>query len=72
VPSGQAREMAAELEHRGKTHECCIYPDEGHQFAGPDAIIDSVRRIERFLESNLTRRQGTEVQNRSAQQRFGF
>jgi dipeptidyl aminopeptidase/acylaminoacyl peptidase len=53
VPSSQARQMAAELERFSKTYECRIYPGEGHAFHGPDAILDSTARIERFLGTHL-------------------
>ncbi len=53
VPSGQAREMAAELKRLGKKHTCVIYDGEGHQATGADAIVDSVSRIEAFLAEHL-------------------
>jgi dipeptidyl aminopeptidase/acylaminoacyl peptidase len=68
VPSGQAREMAAELERHGKVHECYIYPGEGHQFAGPDAIADSMRRIEHFLATHLSGQDATSFPTRSIRQ----
>lgn len=53
VPSTQAREMSEALARAGKGHECRIYEGEGHSFAGADAIVDSTRRIERFLSEAL-------------------
>jgi dipeptidyl aminopeptidase/acylaminoacyl peptidase len=54
VPSGQAREMAAELARLGKEHKCVIYAGEGHQSTGEAAITDAARQIERFLSEHLT------------------
>lgn len=70
VPSGQAKEMAAELKRLGKVHECLIYPGEGHQFAGIEAISDSVHRIERFLEAHLAQNQ-TQTQHQEVAQGQG-
>lgn len=55
VPCEQALEMAAALRRAGKAHECHVYEGEGHSFSGADAIVDSVRRIERFLDTALAR-----------------
>ena len=45
--------MTTRLRELGKAVECCIYPDEAHVFNAPDAIIDSTRRIECFLDERL-------------------
>lgn len=53
VPSGQAREMAAELARLGKEHRCIVYSGEGHQPTGAAAITDATQQIERFLAESL-------------------
>lgn len=56
VPASQAYEMARRLGELGKPHEIHVYPGEDHAFSGPDAIIDSNRRIRAFLRANLVMR----------------
>ena len=53
VPVGQATGMARALARHDKPHELMTYPGEGHSFRKPEAMIDSARRIEAFLNEHL-------------------
>lgn len=49
----QAEALAAELDAHGVAHEFRRYPDEGHAFAGRDAVLDAYTRIADFFEKYL-------------------
>jgi dipeptidyl aminopeptidase/acylaminoacyl peptidase len=53
VPPTQATAMARRLHELGKQCQCHVYPGEAHLFSGPDAIIDSTRKIEAFLTEHV-------------------
>jgi dipeptidyl aminopeptidase/acylaminoacyl peptidase len=53
VPVGQAIGIAQALARHDKPHELKTYPGEGHSFRKPEAMIDSARRIEAFLNEHL-------------------
>lgn len=50
VPYSESEQLLTALKQANKTFEFCAYPAESHGFVHPPSALDSLLRIERFLD----------------------
>ncbi|MGW0604289.1 alpha/beta fold hydrolase [Streptomyces sp. NPDC002640] len=54
TPVGQAHQLYRSLSRAGRAPvELYVYPEEGHEFTGPDRVLDAVGRVEAWLAEHL-------------------